>query len=82
MAEKPWGEIMDEMDNDAKHLPVDNIMQEILVTMRHARIFIASREKMHPTGIQLYDELLWERINDIRVKAREALNGAVGTPAP
>jgi hypothetical protein len=26
--------------------------------MEHARFFISSREKMHPSGIELYDELL------------------------
>ena len=58
MTERAWGEIMDEMDHEAKYLPADNILQEILVTMKHARIFITSREKMHPTGVELYDELL------------------------
>jgi hypothetical protein len=56
--EKPYGEIMDEMDHEAKYLPAENILQDILVTMKHARVFITSREKMHPTGVQLYDELL------------------------
>jgi hypothetical protein len=34
------------------------LLDDVIVTMRHARIFITSREKMHPTGIELYDELL------------------------
>jgi hypothetical protein len=55
---KPYGEILDEMDHEAKYLPAENLLQEIIVTMRHARVFITSREKMHPTGIQQYDELL------------------------
>jgi len=58
MTEKPFGEIMDEMDHEAKYLPAENILQDVIETMRHARVFISSREKMHPTGIQLYDELL------------------------
>lgn len=58
MSEKPYGEIMDEMDHEAKYLPADDTLKEVIDTMRHARIFITSREKMHPTGIQLYDELL------------------------
>jgi len=53
-----YGEILDEMDHEAKYLPAENLLAEIIVTMRHARVFISSREKMHPTGIQLYDELL------------------------
>lgn len=55
---KPYGEILDEMDHEAKYLPADDILKEVIETMRHARVFIISREKMHPTGIQLYDELL------------------------
>jgi hypothetical protein len=58
MSDKAWGVIMDEMDNEAKYLPVENILADIIVTMRHARIFIISREKMHPAGVKLYDELL------------------------
>ena len=34
------------------------IIDEIIVIMNHARIFITSREKMHPTGIDLYYNLL------------------------
>lgn len=34
------------------------IIEEIYYTLRHARIFIASREKMNPTGVKIYDELL------------------------
>jgi len=30
----------------------------VLVTMRHARLFIRTRERMHPTGIDLWDELV------------------------
>ena len=33
-------------------------VKELKVTMRHASIFIRSRQKMHPVGIELYDELL------------------------
>ena len=35
-----------------------HVMDEILSTMRHARTFITSRQKMNPTGIELYDELI------------------------
>jgi hypothetical protein len=30
----------------------------LLQTMKHARVFITSKQKMHPTGINLYDELV------------------------
>lgn len=56
--EKPYGEILDEMDHETKCAPVENLLEEIIVTMRHARVFLTSREKMHPTGVALYDELL------------------------
>jgi hypothetical protein len=58
MTARPYSEILDEMDNEAKYLPAENILADIITTMRHARIFITSREKMHPAGIELYDELL------------------------
>lgn len=34
------------------------LLREALVDLRHARKFITTREKMHPTGIGLYDELV------------------------
>ena len=58
MTEKPVGEIMDDMDHEAKYLPADTILADVITTMEHARIFITSREKMHPTCVELYDELL------------------------
>lgn len=39
-------------------LPSSEIMEEIIATLKHARVFISSREKMHPAGIELYDSLL------------------------
>lgn len=35
-----------------------DLLREALITLRHARVFIGSREKMHPTGIGLYDDLV------------------------
>jgi hypothetical protein len=35
-----------------------DLLREALVTLRHARVFIGSRERMHPTGISLYDDLV------------------------
>jgi hypothetical protein len=35
-------------------------IEELLVTLRHAHIFITTREKMHPTGIELYEETIKE----------------------
>ena len=34
------------------------ILDECVITLRHARVFICTREKMHPDGQKLYDELL------------------------
>lgn len=33
------------------------VLHDIFITMRHARTFITSREKMHPTGVELWDRL-------------------------
>ena len=38
--------------------PLDFLLDAVLSTMGHARVFIASREKMHPEGIRQYDELM------------------------
>jgi len=35
-----------------------HMFNEIMSTMKHARIFITSREKMQPVGVNLYDTLL------------------------
>lgn len=34
------------------------ILLECLVTLRHASVFVRTREKMHPTGLELYDQLV------------------------
>ena len=75
MTTRPYGEVLDEMDHEAKCLPADNTLEEIIVTMRHARIFITSREKMHPTGVQLYDELL-EKLVARRYPSIKSLRGS------
>jgi len=36
----------------------EKLFEDIMVTMRHARVFITSREKMHFTGVRLLDELV------------------------
>jgi len=34
------------------------LLSEAAAELRHASIFIRSREKMHPDGVKLYDDLL------------------------
>lgn len=46
------------------------LLLECLVTLRHASVFVRSREKMHPTGLELYDQL----VSDIE--------GALKAPGP
>lgn len=36
------------------------ILLECLVTLRHASVFVRTRERMHPTGLELYDQLVKE----------------------
>lgn len=47
------------------HLHIDNV-KEIVDTLKYARIFIASREKMHQTGIEFYDKLLKNLQDEIK----------------
>lgn len=35
-----------------------DLLLESLVTLRHASVFVRTREKMHATGIELYDQLV------------------------
>ena len=39
-------------------LELEKQIEQLKEEMKRARIFITSREKMHPDGIALYDELL------------------------
>ena len=48
--------LMDDMPNVIKITPY--VLDDIIVTMRHALVFISSRQKMHEDGIKLYQELL------------------------
>lgn len=34
------------------------VLLECLVTLRHASVFVRTRERMHPTGLELYDRLV------------------------
>jgi hypothetical protein len=74
MTDKPYGEVLDEMDHEAKYQsatkPLDDLFQEILVTLKHARIFICTREKMHPEGIRQYDALI-DRLTQQRTQGGE-----------
>jgi len=39
-------------------------LKDVVLTLRHARLFISTRQKMHKSGIELYDELL-EQLNKL-----------------
>lgn len=41
----------------AAQAPTVGVLHDIFITMRHARTFITSREKMNPTGVELWDKL-------------------------
>ena len=53
---------------------MSNFIEEIYHTMRHARTFITSRERMHPDGVRLYDEMLG-KIEDIVTKPKPQQEG-------
>ena len=40
------------------------IIDEIIVTLKHSRTFVTSRQKMHPNGVLLYDQLI-ESLEDL-----------------
>lgn len=39
------------------------ILMDIIETMKHARIFITSKQRMYSTGIELYEKLLTDLEN-------------------
>lgn len=47
------------------------------VTMNHARVFISSRQRMHPDGVKLYEECLL-LVRETRLQATR--DGAGHTP--
>jgi len=51
------GEFLESQYSEAKPMP-QPVIDEILTTLRHARTFITSRQKMHFDGVTLYDELI------------------------
>lgn len=57
-----------------------DILLECLVTLRHARTFVTSREKMHQTGIELYDNLIVEVADALN--APEPCSEKETVPAP
>lgn len=56
------------LDLNERVKELEGLLEECFVTMRHAGVFIRTREKMHPDGITLYDELQ-EKVN-IRLKKK------------
>jgi hypothetical protein len=48
------------------------LLAEALTTLKHARVFISTREKMHPTGIELYDDLIRRMEQGARFRAGDA----------
>jgi hypothetical protein len=45
------------VDQTARIALLERLLAEAHITMNHASIFIATREKMHPTGQELYGKL-------------------------
>ena len=55
---------------------VVTLLAEVLTTLEHARKFVATREKMHPDGVKLYDDTTCEVITALY--AARALGKADG----
>ncbi len=43
---------------DSRILFTPKVIFEIITTLKHARTFITTKQRMHSTGIELYDELI------------------------
>jgi hypothetical protein len=49
------------------------IMQQAYTTLSHARNFIVSKERMHPTGVDLYDKLVYEICDELAKSEQESV---------
>ena len=58
------------------------LIGEAITSMSHAEIFITSREKMHPTGVQLWGELIDRLREVIETNATERESSALPAGRP
>lgn len=54
------------------------LIGEAITAMSHAEVFITSREKMHPTGVQLWGELI-ERLQQCLNEQSKRCSGCGGS---
>lgn len=47
-----------------------NSLDDIIITLKHAHVFITSREKMHPEGVRQYEALL-EKLSGLVPEPKE-----------
>jgi len=50
------------------------ILKDIKITLRHARIFITSKERMHEAGVGLYDDTLQQITEFIEKESNDTTN--------
>jgi hypothetical protein len=60
--------LSDYKELEEKNTKLRDLLYDNLSTMKHARFFIGSRQKMHPTGIDLYEENMKETQSAIEKK--------------
>ena len=66
LTEEQVDEYLKQCEGFLKHQHLDRdetiirleLLDEAILTLEHARKFIISREKMHPSGVELYDECI------------------------
>lgn len=56
------------------------ILLECLVTLRHASVFVRTRERMHPTGLELYDQLVKDVENALKAPGPELPDAVSAEP--
>lgn len=51
--------VQNRRSSEDTEMPIDllALLKEVQIELRHCRVFVTSREKSHPTGVELYDEL-------------------------
>lgn len=50
------------------------LLQQAYTTLLHARNFIVSKERMHPTGVDLYEKLVYEICDELAKPEQEPVS--------
>jgi hypothetical protein len=82
VCEEQAKQIVDLTAENKKLVEMTDLLDEIIITLRHALMFINCKEKMHPTGVELHDDLIARlvRIKDSNSIKQDAIDNEQYVP--